>query len=167
MKSSFAAIAFFALTLPCHAGSVTISDQSTALPAVARETVTILVNAGLPIKQTGKNLFTVAVSALHCQAQSNEALDASAPQAGLETYSCRINSENSFGTSKGQPFAEAGVIREVLAAIEDKMGDKVTLTDHAMGKSNTFAKLISCVIHADVENFDNGGRWACSFTDGQ
>jgi hypothetical protein len=167
MKLSCAVVAFVALAFPCQAGTVVISDTSTILPGVARQTTTILVNSGAPIKQTAKDLYVVAANGLHCQARSNDAVDFTAPESGLETYSCRVNSENTLGTTKGQPFGDAGAIRQVLAAIEDKMGDKVAFTDAAMGQSSTYAKLISCTIHTNIENMENAGRWECSFTDGQ
>lgn len=167
LKLLYAAIALLALASPCSAGTVAISDNSTILPGVAQQTTAILVNAGAPIQQTGKDLYVVTADGLHCEGRSNEAVDFSAPESGLETYKCRINSENTFGTTKGQPFGDAGVILEVLATIEEKMGDKVTFSDHAMGQSSTYVKSIICTIHANIENLDNGGRWECAYTDGQ
>lgn len=166
-KLPCAAIALLALALPCSAGTVAISDNSTILPGVAHQTTAILANAGTPIRKTGKDLYVVTANGLHCEGRSNNAVDFAAPESGLETYSCRINSENTLGTTKGQPFGDAGAILGVLGAIGEKMSDKVFFTDAAMGQTSTFVKTISCTIHANVENLDNGGRWECVYTDGQ
>jgi hypothetical protein len=36
-----------------------------------------------------------------------------------------------------------------------------------MGYCGTFAKSIKCTIDTKIDNFSNGGRWSCVFTDGQ
>jgi hypothetical protein len=167
LKLGGAAIALLALISPCSAGTVEISDNSTALPGLAHQTAAILANAGAAIRKTGNDLYVITANGLHCEGRSNNAVDFSAAEAGLETYSCRINSENTLGTAKGQPFGDAGIILEILGAIEGKMGEKVVFTDVAMGQSSTYVKTINCTIHTNIENFDNGGRWACVYTDGQ
>ena len=40
-------------------------------------------------------------------------------------------------------------------------------TDCAMGYCGTFAKSIKCTIDTKIDNFSNGGRWTCVYTDGQ
>jgi hypothetical protein len=46
-------------------------------------------------------------------------------------------------------------------------GGGVAFTDCAMGYCGTFAKSIKCTIDTKIDNFSNGGRWSCVFTDGQ
>jgi hypothetical protein len=35
------------------------------------------------------------------------------------------------------------------------------------GYCGTFARSISCTIDTTIDNLNNGGRWICTFTDGQ
>jgi hypothetical protein len=167
LKIGGSAIALSALISRCWAGAVEISDNSTTLPGLAHQTAAILANAGAPIRKTGNDLYVITANGLHCEGRSNNAVDFSAAEAGLETYKCRINSENTFGTTKGQPFGDAGIMLETLGAIEGKMGEKVVFTDAATGQSSTYVKTINCTVHTNIEIFDNGGRWACVYTDGQ
>ena len=86
--------------------------------------------------------------------------------AGLPTLKCRINSENKRGTTAGQVFGEGRAMTDLL----QKVGSPNTgaaFTDCAMGYCGTFAKSIKCTIDTKIDNFSNGGRWTCVFTDGQ
>ncbi len=149
------------------AASVTVSDTAPGLPGVALEATAILVDAGLPVRGSGK--LTVEVKGFHCDSRSNAPLDAADPHAGLPSLQCRINAKNERDTKSGQPFAEARAMTHLLDKIQNaKDNGGVAFGDCAMGGyCGTFARSISCSIDTKVENFINGGRWSCTFTDGQ
>ena len=85
--------------------------------------------------------------------------------AGLPTLKCRINSQNKRGTTVGQPFGEGRTMTDLLRKVQDAGG--AAFTDCAMGYCGTFATSINCIVHTKIDNFSNGGRWTCLFTDGQ
>jgi len=149
------------------AASVTVSDTTPGLPGVAVEATAMLVDAGLPVRGSGK--LTVEVKGFHCDSRSNGALDAADPHGGLPTLKCRINAKNEKDGKSGQPFAEARALTHLLDKIQNaKDNGGVAFGDCAMGGyCGTFARSISCSIDTKVENFINGGRWSCTFTDGQ
>jgi hypothetical protein len=167
LKLPLAAIALSATALPSLAGTVEISDNSKILPGVAHQTTGILVNAGAPIEKISKDVYVVTAHGLNCEERTNNAVDSGEPESALETYKCRINSDNSFGSTKGQPFGDAGIMLELLGDIEAKTSEKVIFTDTAMGQSSTYVKTISCTIHTNIDNIENGGRWSCVYTDWQ
>ncbi len=150
------------------AASVTVSDTMPGLPGVALEATAMLVDAGLPVRGSGGKL-TVEVKGFHCDTRSNAPLDAADPHAGLPTLKCRINAKNEKDTKSGQPFAEARAMTHLLDKIQNaKDNGGVAFGDCAMGGyCGTFARAISCGIDTKIENFINGGRWSCTFTDGQ
>ncbi|HWF96891.1 MAG TPA: hypothetical protein VG291_18200 [Xanthobacteraceae bacterium] len=151
------------------AASVTISDTASGLPGVALDATAMLVDAGLPVRSSGGGKLTVEVKGLHCDSRSNGPLVAADPHAGLPTLKCRINAKNEKDSRSGQPFAEARAMTDLLQKIQDAKGNGgVAFGDCAMGGyCGTFARSISCTIDTMVENFINGGRWTCTFTDGQ
>jgi hypothetical protein len=150
------------------AASVTISDTTPGLPGVALEATAMLVDAGLPVRGSGGKLM-VEAKGFHCDSRSNAPLDAADPHAGLPTLRCRINAKNEKDTKSGQPFAEARAMTHLLDEIQNaKDNGGVAFGDCAMGGyCGTFARSISCSIDTKIENFINGGRWSCTFTDGQ
>jgi hypothetical protein len=149
------------------AASVTVSDTTPGLPGVAVEVTAMLVDAGLPVRGSGK--LTVEVKGFHCDSRSNGALDAADPHGGLPTLKCRINAKNEKDGKSGQPFAEARALTHLLDKIQNaKDNGGVAFGDCAMGGyCGTFARSISCTIDTKVESFINSGRWSCTFTDGQ
>ena len=149
------------------AASITVSDTSPGLPGVAVEATAMLVDAGLPVRGSGK--LTVEVKGFHCDSRSNGALDAADPHGGLPTLKCRINAKNEKDAKSGQPFAEARAMTHLLNEIQNaKDNGGVAFGDCAMGGyCGTFARSISCTIDTKVESFINSGRWSCTFTDGQ
>jgi hypothetical protein len=151
------------------AASVTISDTSSALPGVAAEATAMLIDAGLHPQSSGGGKLTVEARGLHCDRRSNAPLDAADPHAGLPTLKCRLNAKNLRDTKTGQPFAEARAMTDLLQKIQDS-GESggVQFGDCAMGGyCGTFVPSIKCTINTIIENFSNGGRWACAFSDGQ
>ena len=149
------------------AASVTVSDTTPGLPGVAVEVTAMLVDAGLPVRGSGK--LTVEIKGFHCDSRSNAPLDAADPHAGLPTLKCRINAKNEKDGKSGQPFAEARALTHLLDKIQNaKDNGGVAFGDCAMGGyCGTFARSISCTIDTKVESFINSGRWSCTFTDGQ
>jgi hypothetical protein len=150
------------------AASVTVSDTMPGLPGVAVEATAMLVDAGLPMRGSGGKL-TVEVKGFHCDSRSNAALDAADPHGGLPTLKCRINAKNEKDGRGGEAFAEARAMTDLLQKIQNaKDNGGVAFGDCAMGGyCGTFARSISCTIDTTIENFINGGRWTCTFTDGQ
>jgi hypothetical protein len=151
------------------AASVTISDTSSALPGVAAEVSAMLIDAGLQPQDSGGGKLTVEARGFHCDRRSNAPLDAADPHAGLPTLKCRLNAKNLRDTKTGQPFAEARAMTDLLQKIQDS-GESggVQFGDCAMGGyCGTFVPSIKCTINTIIENFSNGGRWACTFSDGQ
>jgi hypothetical protein len=156
------------LTVAAHAASFTVSDKSAKLPGVAREVVAMLIDAGLrPIGSGGK--FTVEAQGLHCDQRSNAPVDAADLHAGLPSLKCRINAKNERDATSGQPFAEGRAMTDILEKIQNAAENGgVAFSDCAMGGyCGTFVRLIKCTIDTHVENLNNGGRFACVFTDGQ
>jgi hypothetical protein len=151
-----------------HAASVTVSDKSKELPGLARDTLALLIDAGLRVSGDGGR-FTVEAQAFHCDQHSNAPVDAADPHAGLPTVKCRINAKNERDTKSGAPFAEARAMTELLEKVENAaQNGGVAFADCAMGGyCGTFVRAIKCTIDTRVENLDNGGRFACTFTDGQ
>ena len=156
------------MTSACLAASVTVSDTSSGLAGVAADTTALLIDAGVRVQNSGAGKLTVEIQGLHCDRRSNAPLDAADPHAGLPTLKCRINAKNERDTKTGQPFLEARAMMDLLQKIQDsKPGGGVAFGDCAMGGyCGTFAA-IRCTINTAVENFRDGGRWACTFTDGQ
>ncbi|HEY2228949.1 MAG TPA: hypothetical protein VGI22_14660 [Xanthobacteraceae bacterium] len=157
------------LLSPARAASVTVSDMSAALPGVAADVTAMLLDAGLKARRSGGAKFTVAARGLHCDRRSNAPLDAAHPHAGLPTLKCRLGARNLKDTRTGRPFAEARAITDLLQKIQDSSeSGGVQFGDCASGGyCGTYVLSIACIIDTSVENFSNGGRWACTFTDGQ
>jgi hypothetical protein len=128
----------------------------------------MLVDAGLRLSgSAGK--FTVEAQGFHCDQRSNAPVDAADPHAGLPTLKCRINAKNERDTTSGQPFAEGRAMTDILEKIQNAADNGgVAFSDCAMGGyCGTFVRAIKCTIDTHVENLNNGGRFACTFTDGQ
>jgi hypothetical protein len=151
------------------AASVTVSDTSSALPGLALDATAMLIDAGLQPRGTGGGKLVVEARGLHCDRRSNAPVDAADPHAGVPTLKCRINAKNEKDTKSGQPFAEARAMSDLLEKIQSAGNNGgVAFSDCAMGGyCGTFARAISCTIDTKVENLNNGGRWSCTFTDGQ
>jgi hypothetical protein len=156
------------LMTPGWAASVTVSDTSAALPGVAADTTAILLDAGLPARRSGGGKFTVEARGFHCDRRSNGPLDAADPHAALPTLKCRLNAKNLKDTKTGRPFAEARAMTDLLQKIQDSSGSGAQFGDCASGGyCGTYARSIACTIDTSIDNFNNGGRWACAYTDGQ
>jgi len=160
-----ASICCLAVTSASSAASVTVSDKSTTLAVVAAAATALLLDAGIKPQNAGRGLLTVEAKNFHCDQQSNAAVVAANVRAGLPTLKCRINSQNKRGASGGTPFGEGRAMSGLLEKVQGAGG--VAFTDCAMGYCGTFAKSIKCTIDTKIDNFSNGGRWTCAFTDGQ
>jgi hypothetical protein len=156
------------LTAAAHAVSFTVSDKSSKQPGLARDTIAMLVDAGLRLSGSGGK-FTIEAQGLHCDQRSNAPVDAADPHAGLPTLKCRIGAKNERDTTSGQPFAEGRAMTDILEKIQNAADNGgVAFNDCAMGGyCGTFVRTIRCTIDTHVENLNNGGRYACTFTDGQ
>ena len=163
-----ALLACLQLTAAAHAASFTVSDKSSKLPGLARDTAAMLVDAGLRLNGSGGKL-TVEAQGFHCDQRSNAPVDAADPHAGLPTLRCRINAKNEKDTTSGQPFAEGRALTDLLEKIQNAAENGgVAFADCTMGGyCGTFVRTIRCTIDTHVENLNNGGRFACTFTDGQ
>ena len=163
-----AAVCSVVMTSAALPASVTVSDKSAALPGVAAATTGLLLDAGLKPQAAGGGVFVVEAKNFHCDQHSNAAADAAGVRAGLPTLKCRINSQNKRGSTAGQVFAEGRAMAEVLQKIQGTNGGgSPAFTDCGMGYCGIFAKSITCSIATKIDNFSNGGRWSCVFTDGQ
>jgi hypothetical protein len=161
-----ASVYLLASMYPGFGASVTVRDTSTALAGVAAATLALLVDAGSPIKKIGSGNFIVEVKNLHCDQYSRGPFDASDPIAGLSTIKCRIDASNLKDTHTGRPFADGRAINDLLQRIQDSSGD-MQFGDCAMGGyCGTFVKSIACTIDTAIQNFNDGGRWTCTFVDG-
>ncbi len=151
------------------AASVTVPDSSASMPGVAAGTTAILLDAGLHAHSTGGGNFSLEAKKFHCDQYSNGPLDGSNPRAGLPTLKCRINSKNKKDTTLGQRFGDARAMMQMVDKVQNASGGgSIQLTDCASGGyCGAFAKSIKCTINTTIDNFNNGGRWACTFTDGQ
>ena len=167
MKALWLALAFaLPAVFSADAASVTVSDSSTTLSGVAAATAAMLIDARLSLHNAGSGNYTVEATGLHCDGHSNGPLDASDPHASLPTLKCRIRAKNKKYTHSGQRFGDGRTMQDLLQKVQDAGG--VQLTDCAMGGyCGTFAKSIKCTINTTIDNFNNGGRWSCVFTDGQ
>jgi len=167
MRAFLVASAFsFAAMTAAVAASVTVSDKSPALAGVAAATTALLLDAGTRPQHTGSGIFVVEVKNFHCDQRSNAAAEAMSVRAGLPTLKCRINSQNKRDASGGQPFGEGRAMVDLLQKVQGA-GSGSAFTDCAMGYCGTFAKSIKCTIDTKIDNYSNGGRWSCDFTDGQ
>jgi hypothetical protein len=167
MKAFLVASAFsFAATTAAVPASITVSDKSPALAGVAAATTALLLDAGTKPQHTGSGIFVVEVKNFHCDQRSNTAADAMSVRAGLPTLKCRINSQNKRDASGGQPFGEGRAMVDLLQKVQGA-GSGPAFTDCAMGYCGTFARSITCTIDTKIDNYSNGGRWSCDFTDGQ
>jgi hypothetical protein len=159
-------LGLLAMTSATFAASVTVPDSSPTLAGVAAATTALLLDAGLKPLNAGGGVFVVEGKNFHCDQHSNAAVDAASVHAGLPTLKCRINSQNKKGSTAGQAFGDGRAMTELLQKAEGP-GGGVAFTDCAMGYCGTFAKSIKCTIDTKIDNFSNGGRWSCVFTDGQ
>jgi hypothetical protein len=163
-----ASFCILALATSSFAASVTVVDNTAALPGVAADTTALLLDAGLPVLNAGGAKRTVEAKKFHCDQHNNGALNASDVHAGLETIKCRINSTNQKGTHAGKPFGDQRALRYLLQKIQDSSaGGGTTFTDCATGYCGTFAKSIKCTIDTSIPDFGTGGRWSCTYVDGQ
>ena len=167
MKTLFAAsICSLTMTAAAFSATVTVPDKSPTLAGVAAAATALLLDAGLKPKNTGGGVFVVEAKNFHCDQLSNAAMDASNVRAGLPTLKCRTNSPNKRGATAGPAFGEGGrAMTDLLQKLQGAGG--VVFTDCAMGYCGTFAKSIKCTIDTKIDNFSDGGRWTCVFTDGQ
>jgi hypothetical protein len=169
MAPMFGVVGALALMPGALAASVAVSDTSSTLPGVALEATAMLIDVGLQPRGTGGGKFTVEAKGFHCDRRSNAPVDSADPHAGVATLKCRINATNEKDTKSGQPFAEARAMSDLLEKIQNAGNNGgVAFGDCAMGGyCGTFARAITCTIDSKIENLSNGGRWTCTFTDGQ
>jgi hypothetical protein len=160
----FAVILFVTLT-PAAATTITITDGATDLPETARETISILMDAGLPVRRIGDHRFVIEVHGFHCDLRSRGAYDPDDPRAGVPTRRCRVGAENGQDTRTGKTFGEGRALLGILEGIAKQKG--LQFADCAMGYCGAYAANIRCTINTTVESFDKGGRWACAYTDEQ
>ena len=168
MKSlCVASFCILALETSSFAASVTVADTNAVLPKIANDTAALLLDAGLTAQNAGGGKYTVAANNFHCDQRNNGALDFADVHAGLETVACRINSKNQKGTSAGKPFPDQRALRDLLEKVQDStVSGGTVFTDCAMGYCGTFAKSIACTIDTNIQEFDNSGRWSCTYVDG-
>jgi hypothetical protein len=166
MKALFAGcICSLALSNVALSATVTVPGNSSTLAGVAAATTALLLDSGLKPKNTGGGVLVVEAKNFHCDQLSNAAMDATNMHAGLPTMRCRTNSPNKRGATSGPLFGDGRAMTDLLAKVQNAGG--VAFTDCAMGYCGTFAKSIKCTIDTKIDNYSNGGRWTCAFTDGQ
>jgi len=166
MRTLFAAsICSFALTNAALSATVTVPDNSSTLAGVAAAATALLLDSGLKPKNAGGGVLVVEAKNFHCDQLSNAAMDAKSMHAGLPTLRCRTNSPNKRGATSGPLFGDGRAMIDLLQKVQNAGG--AAFTDCAMGYCGTFAKSIKCTIDTKVDNYSNGGRWTCTFTDGQ
>jgi hypothetical protein len=161
-----ATVGLLATTSATFAASVTVPDNSPALAGVAAATTALLLDVGLKAQNAGGGVLVVEAKGFHCDQHSNAAVEAVSVHAGLPTLKCRINALNKKGSTAGQAFGEGRAMTELLEKVEGS-GGGAAFADCGMGYCGTFAKSIRCTIDTKIDNFSNGGRWSCVFTDGQ
>jgi hypothetical protein len=162
-----ASLCFLALATSSFAVTVTVVDNTAALPGVAADTTALLIDAGLPLQNAGGGKRTVTAKKFHCDQRNNGALPPSDPHAALETIKCRINSNNQKGTTAGTHFGDQRALRDLLQKIQNSSASGgTTFTDCATGYCGTFAKSIKCTIDTNIP-VGTGGRWSCTYVDGQ
>jgi hypothetical protein len=150
-----------------QAASVTVLDNSPALPDVAANTTALLIDAGHPVHHAGGGKHTVEAKNYHCDQRNNGALDPSDVHAGLPSEKCRINTKNQKDTHSGTVFGDHRELTELLLKIQNSnAGGGTAFSDCAMGYCGVFAKSIKCTIDTKVEKFGDG-RWSCTYVDGQ
>ena len=159
----------WALTSVATAGSVTVADTTSDVSGVAAATTALLLDAGLAVRNVGAGKFVVAAKDVHCDQRSNGPLDASDPHAGLPTLVCRIDARNERDTKTGKVFGNSRALLDLLDKVQaSSLGANVQFGDCAMGGyCGTYLKSIACTIDTKVEDFSVGGRWSCTFVDGQ
>jgi hypothetical protein len=163
-----ASIGSLAMALPAFSASVTVSDKSAPLAGVAAAATGLLLDAGLKPQNAGGGVFVLEARNFHCDQHSNTAADASSVRAGLPTLKCRINSQNKRGSTAGQVFGAGRAMADLLQKLQGANGTGgAAFTDCGMGYCGIFATSIKCTIDTRIDNFSNGGRWNCVFTDGR
>ena len=161
-----ALLSVLAATSSGLAASVTVANDSAALPGTAAATASLLLDAGLPVKHAGGAKRTVEAKNFHCDERNNGALDPSNVHANLETVKCRINSKNQKDTKAGKPFGDSRALRDLLQKIQDSSaGGGTAFTDCATGYCGTFAKSIKCTIDTSVQDVNSGARLSCTYVD--
>src|SRR5262249_27434776 len=115
MKALPAAFAFLsALTSASISGTVTVPDNSSALPGVAAATAELLLDAGLKPHSAGGGLLVVEARNFHCDQVLNSATEAVNMHAGLPTVKCRTNSPNKRGATSGPLFNDGRSMLDLL-----------------------------------------------------
>jgi hypothetical protein len=160
-------LALLALPAPGFAAVITVSDADPAFTGIPATMAELLVDAGLPLKKTGKDSYTVEAVNLHCDYYSHMALDAADPRAGLPTGQCRMDSENKKDSRSGKPFPEAHALTDLVTAVQQASAGQIALSNCAMGYCGIFVRLVRCSVNTSVKTFDSGGRWICLFEDGR
>jgi hypothetical protein len=156
-----------ALPAPGFAATITVSDTDPAFAGIPATMAELLVNAGLPLKKTGKDGYTVEAMNLHCDYYSRMALDAADPRAGLPTGQCRMDSQNMKDSHSGKPFPETHTLTDLITAVQNASADHIALSNCAMGYCGIFVRLVRCSVNTSVKTFDGSGRWICLFEDGR
>ena len=161
-------IASSALISSSFSASVTVADNSAALPGVAAAVTALLLDAGLEPDEEEDDIFTVEARRVHCDQYSNAETDASDTQAGLPSVSCRIQSRNKKDTESGDRFPDGRAMVDLLQKIQVSNGRSIQLADCGSGGyCGFFARSIKCTINTEVTDFKDGGRWSCTIDDGQ
>jgi hypothetical protein len=163
MKTVLAAsVCMVVSTSAVLSASVTVAGNSARVAATA---AALLLDAGVVPKEEGV-LVVLEVENVHCDQNSNQAVDSSNFRAELPTIKCRINSRNERGAQSGQTFGEARAMVELLKGAQATPGAGVEFGDCAMGYCGMFAKTIKCTIDTN-KGLGDVRRWSCIFDDGQ
>jgi hypothetical protein len=160
-----ASVLSWSFTSVVSATSVTVSDKDAVLAGVAAETAALLLDSGLRPQNTGSGVLAVEAKGFHCDQLSNAAVDAMNARAGLPSVKCGTNSPNKRGSTAGPPFPDGRAMVDVLQKVQRAGG--VAFTDCAMGYCGVFARSIRCAVDTKNADYQRGGRWTCTFTDGQ
>lgn len=166
LNVAWAALALLAFATSSRAASITITDRASDLPTAARETIGILLDAGIAPRRIGPHRYAIEVRGFHCDLRSRGADDPDDPAAGVPTRKCRVGADDGQDTKSGRPFAEGRALLDILEEIAGKRKGMV-FSDCGMGYCGAFAPVIRCTIDSRIESFDKGGRWACTYTDEQ
>ena len=156
---------------PARAALVAVPDSEPDLAGVAATMAELMVDAGLILKKSSEDSYTVEAKNLHCDFYSRAALDPASPVAGLPSGQCRIDADNQKDTKSGKPFPEAHALTDLFSAVQNSAAGqavKLHLMDCAMGGyCGLYAQLVRCTVNTSVKTLDSGGRWICIFVDGQ
>lgn len=150
------------------AATVTVPDDSGELPNVAADMTATLLSAELIPLDIGNGQYVLEALNIQCSERAHSDWDPSNPLAALRTLVCRMNSDESPDTKKGQLFADGHVLLDLLIKIQSSPNNGgARFRDCAMGGyCGTFLKSARCTINTLVDPSIHG-RWRCVLVDGQ